>query len=61
MLRGLGIGTAIRWFVIAAVALALWQGFNGDIGAIMWAIWGYVEQGSEVVTDIWNSVNSGNR
>lgn len=61
MLRGLGIGSAFRYFLLAAVGLALWQGFNGDLGAILWTIWGYVEQGARVVTDVWNSVNSGSR
>lgn len=58
-MRGLGIGVAIRYFVIAAVCVAIWQGFNGDLGAAFWAGWGYVEQGADVVTQIWNSINNG--
>ena len=59
MLRGLGIGTAFRYFVIAAIAVAVWQGFNGDLGAMLWTLWGYVQQGANVVTEVWNSINSG--
>jgi hypothetical protein len=57
MLRSLGITTAVRWFVIACVGLAVWRGFNGDIGAIVDAVWGWIQTGAEVVTNIWHEVN----
>lgn len=58
MLRSLGITSIIKWFIIACVGLAIWKSYNGDIGAIVNAIWGWIQRGAEVVTNIWNEVNS---
>lgn len=58
MLRSLGIMTAAKWFVIACIGLAVWRGFNGDLGAIVDSIWGYIQTGADVATNIWNEVNS---
>lgn len=57
MLRSLGIMMALKWFVIAAVAVAIWQGFDGNLGAIASTVWAWVEAGSRVVTDIWYRIN----
>ncbi len=59
MLRTLGVLTLLRWFVVAAVLLALWQGFNGDLGAIAAAAWSWVQAGADVVTRIWTAINAG--
>lgn len=59
MLRSLGITTAVRWFVIACVCLAVWRGFNGDIGAIVDAVWSWIQTGADVVTNIWHEVEKG--
>lgn len=57
MLRSLGIMTAFKWFVLAAVAVAIWQGFDGDLGAVVSEVWRWIQMGAGVVTNIWNSVN----
>ncbi len=54
-MRGLG-GGVIRYFVGASVALAIWQGFEGDLGSVAWMAWTYVQQGADVVTDVWHGV-----
>lgn len=58
MLRSLGITSLIKWFVIACVGVAIWQSYNGNIGSIADAVWGWVQAGAEVVTKIWNSINA---
>lgn len=60
MLRSLGITSAIKWFVVACVVLAVWQAFNGNIGAIADAVWNLIQAGADVVNRIWDSINSGN-
>ena len=59
MLRSLGITTLLKWFLVACVLLAIWQGYNGNIGAIVQAVWGWIQTGADVVTRLWNEVNSG--
>lgn len=56
MLRALGITSLIKWFLIACVAVAIWQSYDGNIGAIVDAIWGWVQDGATVVTKIWHSL-----
>jgi hypothetical protein len=58
MLRSLGVMTAFKWFCVAAVAVAIWRGFNGDLGAIISTVWLWIQRGADVVTNIWNSINS---
>jgi biotin transporter BioY len=60
VLRALGVMTMLRYAVVAMVLLAIWQGFNGDIGVIASTAWGFVQTGADVVTRIWESVNSRN-
>ena len=57
MLRGLGIGSAIKWFVIACIFVALYKGYHGNVTAIGDALWQWVNQGATVVTHIWHSIN----
>jgi hypothetical protein len=61
MLRSLGITTMLKWFLVACVLLAIWQAYNGNIGAIAQAVWSWIQAGADVVTRIWNEVNSGGK
>lgn len=56
MMRSLGVTSALRWFLVAIVALAIWRGFEGDLGAIATTLWSWIERGAEVVTMIWNEI-----
>lgn len=58
MLRSLGITTALKWFAIACVGVAVWQAYNGNIGAIANAVWSWIQAGADVVTRIWNEINA---
>ena len=60
MLRSLGVYTAFKWFAVAVLAVAVWQGYNGNLAAIADAMWGAVQTGARVVTDIWNSIDPPN-
>lgn len=60
MLRSLGIGQAVKWFLLACVAVAIWQSYNGNLSAIADAIWGWIQAGADVVTRLWNSINDTN-
>lgn len=56
MLRSLGLHAALKWFVIACVVVALWRGFNGDLGAIADTLWSWVVRGADVLTSIWQQI-----
>jgi hypothetical protein len=58
MLRQLGLFVIFRYFVLAAAAVAVWKGFDGDLGAIALTLWDWIQKGSVVITDLWNSVNA---
>lgn len=58
MLRSLGITSLVKWFVIACVLLAIWRAYDGNVGAIVDAVWGWVQSGADVVTRIWHSINA---
>jgi hypothetical protein len=58
MLRSLGIMAAFKWFVIACVGLAVWRAYDGNLGAIATAIWDWIQAGADVVTRIWDNVNT---
>lgn len=60
MLRSLGIGQALKWFVLACVAVAIWQAYDGNLTAIADALWRWVQAGADVVTRIWHSINASN-
>ena len=57
MLGKLGITKLLKWFVLAAIAVAIWQGFNGNLGAIAETVWAWVLAGADVVTNIWHAIN----
>lgn len=56
MLRSLGIHTAMKWFVITVVAVAIWRGFDGDLGAIASTVWSWVIRGADLLTNVWHQV-----
>lgn len=58
MLRSLGITTIVKYFVLVCIAVAIWQAFDGNIGAIVTAVWNWIQAGADVVTRIWESVNA---
>lgn len=58
MLRSLGITTALKWFAVACVVVAVYRGYNGDVGAVITTVWGWVQSGADAVTNIWHSVDS---
>lgn len=57
MLRGLGIGRLIRTVLLAMVAVAVWEGFHGNVGAIVAAGWHVIQTGADVITQIWRTAN----
>jgi len=56
MLRSLGVFTLLKWFAVACVLLAIWRGFEGDLGAIAETVWAWLLYGADVVTNIWNQI-----
>ena len=60
MLRSLGIFSLIKWFLVACVLLAIWRGFDGDIGAIVDTVIDYIQKGADIVTQLWNEVDKNN-
>jgi hypothetical protein len=58
MLRQLGLFVIFRYFVLACFVVAVYKGFNGDLGAIAVAVWEWIQRGADVVTSLWNSINA---
>lgn len=57
MFRSLGLHHALRWFIIAAIVVAIWQGFNGNLGAMVTWAWHLIQAGAGVATSLWHSLN----
>lgn len=60
MLRSLGIMAMVKWFLVACVLLAIWQAYDGNIGAIANSVWDWIQAGADVVTRIWNQIDKKN-
>lgn len=58
MLRSLGVMQMVKWFMLACVGVAIWQAYDGNLGAIADSIWGWVQAGADVVQNVWDSINS---
>lgn len=56
MLRTLGIAKLFKWAVVVVIAVAIWRGFNGDLGAMASTLWEWILKGADVVTKMWHSV-----
>lgn len=55
MLRTLGLHHALRWFLVACVVLAIWEGFHGNLYAMIHTVMHWVQQGADVITSLWSS------
>ena len=61
MVRRLQLGKYVGYILLAMVALAIWQGFNGNVSAMADKAWELLQDGANVVTHIWNSVSKDNK
>ena len=52
--RGLGIKQVASWILLAAVFLAVFQAYNGDLGKMVAGVWGLVQTLADVMTNIWH-------
>lgn len=56
MMRTLGITNLLKWAVLICVGVAIWRGFNGDLGAMASTLWEWILKGADVVTKMWHSI-----
>lgn len=57
MLRRLGLGKLVGWVLLAMILVAVWQGFHGDVHAMVTKAWELIQSGANEVTKLWNSLN----
>ena len=58
MMQMLQIGKIVQIALILMVVVAVWQAFNGDLGAIAEKCISIVQAGADVMTKLWATVNS---
>ena len=58
MMQMLQLGKLFQIAIVLMVVVAIWQAFNGDPIAIAAKGMDIIQGGSEVVTTMWNKVNS---
>lgn len=49
-----GIGRWVSIIVITMVVVAVWKANNGDVSAIVSAVWNFINAGAQVMLDLWD-------
>lgn len=55
-MRTLGITNLFKWALVVVVGVAIWRGFNGDLGAMASTLWAWIIMGADVVTNMWYQI-----
>ena len=55
-----GIRKIVQYALLAMVVVAIWQGFNGNLSAIIAKGVQIIEGGAHLITQLWHTVNSHN-
>ncbi|MGV8847024.1 hypothetical protein [Tessaracoccus sp.] len=57
-MRGLGVKQVLSWILLAAVVLAVFQAYNGDVGKMTTGLVNLVQSLADVMTDLWHQVKT---